>query len=112
MVKKYTFAKKKIIRCTSPTIVGNTVYELLEKMGGRREDSLIAALWEHWDEAIGEDFAWISPKGHKDNILILFAEDSMEIQELSFLSTAILAKINAWLKVEYFSDLKIDLRIK
>lgn len=93
-----------------PTPVGDNIFDLLRKMGGSPERARLVSLWEGWAEAMGEEYAWISPKGHKGSVLLVWADDSMEMQEISMLAPRVLERANAWLKSEFFSSLRIAIR--
>lgn len=110
MVKKFERSRSRKSRHGSPTLIGERIYLLLAKMGGNAERGKLASLWRNWAEAVGDDLAWTAPGGHRGDILLLWAEDSMEMQEISLLSPEILLRVNAWLKSEYFARVKINLR--
>lgn len=110
MVKNFGNSQHRSSWNREPARVDESIYLLLRKMGGNPERARLGGLWRNWQEVVGEELAWTAPKGHKGDILLLWAEDSMEMQELSLLSSEILQRVNAWLKTEYFSRIKINLR--
>lgn len=106
MVKKW---RKK--RCKSqPVPVGANIYELLEKLGGRREKSRLADLWQAWPQVVGEDLAGqICSLKDNNGILLLGVEDAIIMQELSFRLEEILMLVNSWLGSEYFTRARLTL---
>lgn len=112
MVKKYRKHKNKIERISRPAPIGDEVFNLLKTMGGNSGRIRLAALWKDWNKVMGEEFAWTVPLGHHDKILFLGVEDAMEIQELGLQSELILERVNAYMEEEYFSRLRITIRVK
>lgn len=108
MVKKSKYGKKH--HSSSPTLIGSSIYNLLHAMGGNPGRGRLARLWSDWENVVGEEFAWVEPLGHKNDILFLGVEDAMEIQEITMRSTEILRLVNAYMESEYFTRLKISLR--
>lgn len=108
MVKK----SRKIKRSKSELkLAGADVFALLEAMGGSREGCILADLQKNWAQIAGEDFAdKTAIKGNKGKIIYLEVEDSMTMQELCFQTTEILEKINEYLKMEYFTQIKFNIR--
>ncbi|MDE5833851.1 MAG: DUF721 domain-containing protein [Desulfovibrio sp.] len=93
-----------------PEAIGDSVFALLQAMGGARPKAKFAALWDSWEEVMGPALAAMAtPAGHKDRSLLLTAEDAMDIQELRAQADEILALVNGFLKEEYFLKVKIDL---
>ena len=109
MVKKYKKSKR-TPRDSRPELVGDSIFVLLERMGGNPQKARFATLWKCWIEVVGEDFAWITPLGHHEDVLLLAVENAMEIQELNLQAPLILEKINGWLGREYFSRLRVTVR--
>lgn len=108
MVKKRKHAWRKNLPCPLP--VRAEIYGLLGKMGGNRSKSLLSALWRDWKHILGEDLAHMAiPLGAQKNTLILGAEDAIQMQEIHFLCSDILQKVNAFLKTEYFHETRINL---
>lgn len=82
---------------------------LLERLGGP-EASRRNALWKDWSAIVGEDVAALGcPLGQKDGVLLIGAEDSMALQELSLLSGEILERANAFMHGEPFTEVRVQL---
>lgn len=90
--------------------VGESIFALLEAMGGCRERSRLERLWQSWSSVVGEDLALMArPLGHKEKTLLLGADDSMDMQEVRLREAEILERVNGFLQTEYFSRLKVGL---
>lgn len=77
-----------------------------------RRQRFIAALWQNWSMILGEELAGIAlPMGHKEQTLVIGAEDNMAMQELSMQSPEILERVNAFMDQEYFSKVKVVLML-
>lgn len=76
---------------------------------GEASTSLLE-LWRHWDMVLGQPLASLAlPLGHKEHSLIVGAEDNLALQELSFLSSEILERVNAFLNEPYFDTVQLEL---
>lgn len=111
MVKTKRFgASRKKREKSAPTPIGESIYSLLERMGGRRERGGLAFVWQNWAKVVGQEIAELgTPMGHKGSTLLIAAEDSIRMQELSMLTEEILDKINGQLATIYFNKIKIVL---
>lgn len=70
----------------------------------------LARLWEQWDVLFGPDITdLISPLGHSRDTLLLGAEDAIVIQEFTYFSDQILAKVNDFLGKPVFNHVHIEL---
>ena len=75
---------------------------LLRGMGGADRLRLVR-LWQHWDMVLGPELAALAlPLGHRDGLLLLGAEDSMTMQEISLLAPEILERVNAFMDSPFF----------
>ena len=75
---------------------------LLRGMGGA-DRALLVRLWQHWDMVLGPELAALAlPLGHRDGLLLLGAEDSMTLQEVSLLAPEILERVNAFMDSPFF----------
>lgn len=105
MVKKY---RRK--RLHEPLAAGESIFDLLRAMGGSPQRGLLVRLWANWDEVLGERLASLAePLGSKGSILLIKAEDALQMQELHFLCGELLEKANAFLGCEYFSSVRLTL---
>jgi hypothetical protein len=67
-------------------------------------------LWRNWREAVGADVAELArPLGHRRNVLFLGVEDSVAMQELSYLTPEILERANGFLGQNLFDKVQFDL---
>ncbi|MCC8194279.1 MAG: DUF721 domain-containing protein [Deltaproteobacteria bacterium] len=81
----------------------------LDKRGGK-EHARLTMLWEHWNMVMGEDLASLAaPLGHKKDVLLLAAEDSMAAQEIAMQSGEVLERVNAFMSGRYFSRIQVEL---
>lgn len=88
---------------------GEALLKLFEHMGGRHQPRLVQ-LWRHWDMVLGEYLASLGrPLGHKEGTLLIGAEDTMAMQELSMQSVEILERVNAFMAEGFFEKIKVEL---
>lgn len=99
---------KKLRRSKSdPTHAGSGLEALLTAMGGNPVRSRLAALWENWEKALGAELAALAPPaGSKNRVLLIYAEDAMQMQEQVYISEEILAAVNSYLQCEYFEEVR------
>lgn len=91
-------------------MAGEAIYGLLQKMGGSQARSRLASLWEKWDEVMGENLAGLAvPIGSRGNVLIIGAENAMELQELHFWGDELKERANAFLGCAYFENVRVTL---
>ncbi len=57
----------------------------------------LTALWANWENVLGEWAQGAMPLGHRKDILLVGAEDSMLLQELTYAAPEILEQVNAFL---------------
>ena len=76
----------------------------------RGRDLTLAELWRHWDTVLGRGLASLAlPVGHREATLLVAAEDHLVMQELSFMTTEILERVNAFLEEERFQEVHLSL---
>lgn len=81
----------------------------LDKRGGK-EHARLDLLWEHWGMVMGEELAGLAiPLGHKKDVLLLAAEDSMAAQDIAMQSGEVLERVNAFMNEPYFSRIQVEL---
>lgn len=101
---------KKRQRLPTPILAGEQVHDLLAAMGGSRPRSRLDELWQSWPEVIGPGLAeWVRPLGSHGNVLLLGAEDAMQLQELHFVSAEIITRANEFLGTPYFATARLAL---
>ena len=82
---------------------------LLAAYGGQDRRQL-CSLWDNCEMVLGDDLAPLAlPLGHKDSVLLVGAEDSMALQELSLQSPEILERANAFMDAPFFSQVRVIL---
>ena len=90
-----------------------SISEALESFFGRhkgRGNFKLPYLWENWGMVMGENLSYVAqPLGVHDKTLIIGAEDSMLMHELSFCTPEIMARANAFLDEEYFCKVRVEL---
>lgn len=88
----------------------NVLTTFLTKRDGDGTQYHLARLWKHWPEAVGEHIAEVaSPLGHRGTTLVVGVEDHMLMQELVHYSPAILEQANAFLGMNFFDKVHVDL---
>ncbi len=101
---------KKRKRLESPRFAGDAIYELLQRLGGSPERAKLAGLWQNWASAMGDELAEIAiPLGSKGDVLLIMAQDAMQMQELHFQAEEVVERANAYLGCAYFRTARINL---
>jgi hypothetical protein len=71
---------------------------------------LFNGICKNWENIVGEDTAeLVKPLERKNSTLILGAQDSIVIQEISFLSEQILELINSFCGSVFFDKVRVEL---
>jgi len=72
--------------------------------------STLVELWRHWEMVMGAGLASLAfPLGTRGDVLLIGAENNFALQELSFLSSEILERANAFMEKEFFSKVEFGL---
>jgi hypothetical protein len=75
-----------------------------------QENFHLLHLWDNWPMVMGDELCAIAhPLGAKNRTLIIGAEDSMLMHELSFQASQILSLANAFMNEPYFKQLRLEL---
>ena len=70
----------------------------------------LVELWRHWGMVLGPNLEGLAfPLGHKDSVLLIGAEDNLVLQELSFMTSDILERVNAFLEQPFFTHVQLSL---
>lgn len=110
MVNKYPKMKRRKRREAWPERLGEQIYDLLKTMGGDPARGKLADLRKDWKLAVGDELAEMAIfVGGKDATLYVEAEDALVMQELRMREPEILARVAAYLKVERYVKLRINL---
>ncbi len=82
----------------------------LAALVGCPEQGVLVELWRNWPLVMGEEIAALClPLGHREHRLEVGCEDSMALQELSYLRPEIVERANSFMEKEYFTDVKVTL---
>lgn len=83
--------------------------DFLAKRGGA-EHARLTLLWEHWTMVMGRDLSSLGvPLGHKKDVLVIAAEDSMAAQDMAMQAGEVLERANAFMRGPYFSRIQVEL---
>ncbi len=79
---------------------------------GKPEHALLTKLWQHWDMVMGDEISALAwPLGYKDGVLHVGGEDAISVQELSFMSTEMLERANAFMEKNFFTAVRVRLSL-
>ncbi len=91
------------------TGIADAARSVLEKLGGAGQSHL-AQLWLNWTMVMGADIAPLAiPLGSRGSVLLVGGEDTMVMQELSYMTPEMLERANAFMNAAYFD--KVELRL-
>lgn len=77
-----------------------------DKKGGLK----LVRLWLEWAAVVGPEVAELArPLGHKEGTLLLYAEDSIAAQQLTYFAPEILSRVNEFLGQEVFDKVRFEL---
>lgn len=90
-------------------LVRQYLARLADKVGCPEQVRLVE-LWRNWPVVMGEEIAELGlPIGHKDRRLDVGTDDSMALQELTYLRDEIIGRANAFMEEEFFNDVRVTL---
>lgn len=96
-------------RVNAPQSITDALVSFMGKRGGF-ERLHLTRLWEHWEMVMGEELAALAkPLGHKKDILLLAAEDSMAAQDLAMQASEVLERVNSFMNAPSFSRIQVEL---
>ncbi len=106
-----TYLKEKARRCASdPTAFSSIVEKVFDEKGNSDVRVKLFHLYEHWDMVLGEDLYTLAlPIGHRGKILLVAAEDSIALNELTYMIDEILERVHAFFGEEYFEKVELHL---
>jgi hypothetical protein len=87
---------------------GEAVQALLARLGGQDRGRL-CALWDNWNPVLGPLSSLALPLGQENGVLLLGAEDSMVLQELTLQGPEILERVNAFMGSLFFLKVRVVL---
>lgn len=73
--------------------------------------TLLGELWKNWEIVMGPFASMAHPLGHRNGILLIGAEDSYIMQELTYAVPEILERANAFMDSEFFHRVEFHLLI-
>lgn len=77
-----------------------------DKKGGLR----LVRLWRAWESVVGAEIADMArPLGHKDGVLLLYTQDAIAAQQLSYYVPELLERVNAFFGQEVFDKVRFEL---
>lgn len=92
--------------------ITDALTSFMNKRGGL-EHLHLTRLWEHWEMVMGHDLAALArPLGHKKDVLLIAAEDSMAAQDIAMQATEVLERANAFMNESYFSRIQVELAMR
>ncbi|MFP4317010.1 MAG: DUF721 domain-containing protein [Desulfovibrionales bacterium] len=87
-----------------------TVLEGFLARKGAENGFALARLWKVWPEVVGPEVAELAkPIGHRKGRLILGAEDSIVLQEITYFGPQILERVNGFLGRKFFDKVSVEL---
>ncbi|MBU1003213.1 MAG: DUF721 domain-containing protein [Proteobacteria bacterium] len=90
--------------------LSSALIKFLQDKDGQGTHYHLTRLWKHWEEVVGEHIAEVArPLGHRKTTLLVGVEDHMLMQELVYYSPAILEQVNAFLGMNFFDKVHVDL---
>ena len=109
MTKK---SKQLQARISDPTLNNQPIAlnDFLNQMAGSDIYSKLLPLWNCWPYVIGKELSEIAfPIGHRKNTLIIGCEDAICMQELRMMQKDILERVNAFLRENIFTQVRVEL---
>jgi hypothetical protein len=89
-----------------------SLQDALDNFFSRHQDRAnlhVAHLWENWGMVMGEYLGKIAlPLGTQNRTLLIGADDSMLMNDLSFYTPEILGRANAFMREEYFDKIRLS----
>lgn len=83
---------------------------VLRGLGSSPEQARLSLLWRHWEIVMGEELAPLArPLGHRDDTLLVGADDAMSLQELHLQADEMLERVNAFMEKPFFRTVKVSL---
>ena len=77
-----------------------------DKKGGLK----LVRLWQEWADVVGPEVAELArPLGHKDGTLMLYTEDAIAAQQLTYYAPELLSRVNEFLGQECFDKVRFEL---
>ncbi|MHC1700561.1 MAG: DUF721 domain-containing protein [Humidesulfovibrio sp.] len=90
-------------------VAGEAIMRVLsryDKKGGL----VLVRLWREWASVVGPEVAELArPLGHKEGTLLLYTEDAIAAQQLTYFTPEILARVNGFLGQEVFDKVRFEL---
>lgn len=82
----------------------------LSAHGMKPQHYMLTQLWKNWEIVMGPAIAALAhPLGHRNGILLIGADDSCAMQELSYAVPEILERVNAFMNEDYFHKVELHL---
>lgn len=99
----------RVARVNALCSITEALSAFLEKRGGK-ERTRLTLLWDHWEMVMGEELSSLAiPLGHRKDVLVIAAEDSMAAQDIAMQADEVLLRVNAFMNENYFSRIQVEL---
>ncbi|MDR2891825.1 MAG: DUF721 domain-containing protein [Deltaproteobacteria bacterium] len=110
MSKDYNWIRReKTPRRRKIQSIQDALAQFLSRHKGRGNLRLVH-LWENWPMVMGDQLTDVAlPLGVQDRTLLIGAEDSMLMHELSFFIPEIMDRANAFMDENYFTKVRLEL---
>lgn len=110
IMREKKFFKSHSQRMCKMMVIKDHLNTFLSDTTDGMEERLLIELWKNWNMVMGPELSTIAlPLGRHDQTLIIGGEDTMALQELTFMKTEILERVNAFMDMAFFE--KIDLQL-
>lgn len=108
--REMTAEEREQRRKTGPLTADRVLDGVLRGLGSSPDQARLSLLWRHWETVMGAELAPLArPLGHRDDILLLGADDAMSLQELHMQGDEILERVNAFMEKPFFRTVKVSL---
>lgn len=108
--REMTAEEREQRRKTGPLTADRVLDGVLRGLGSSPDQARLSLLWRHWETVMGAELAPLArPLGHRDDILLIGADDAMSLQELHMQGDEILERVNAFMEKPFFRTVKVSL---
>jgi hypothetical protein len=92
---------------------GVSLKEAIDRFLAARPDRAyfhLVELWKNWPAVMGEELSSLArPLGARERVLLIGAEDSLTMHDLSFRVQNLLERANSFLREPYFNQVRLEL---
>lgn len=106
--------KQKQRRIAKPVAIQDFCQDLLQQYAKNPHQDSLRYLWENWDMVVGDELVLLAkPLGNKGKILLIGADNPVDLQEIRMYYMDILERANEFLKAfsldNYFEKIEFSL---